>query len=204
MQNIRGSFITGTLEYAKLSSKETAALAMSRELVSPVLRYVGGLDLIRTSISVPDSQPAVASNSFGLVDFWAGRQIHQWRSQKETGSARILFLSGRVRHLKFTRRPPVTPSTYYQYQNMDHALGSLTYIQSRYFRTNLLFNFGRTEDIPSGILARVTYGFADEEFTQRKYSRVPWRRERGSRGSATASVSCESADTPTAESSSRE
>ncbi len=172
MQNIRGSFITGSLEYAKLSGKETAALTMSRELVSPVLRYAGGLDLIRTSISEPDSQPSVASNSSELVDIWAGRQIYQRRSQKETGTPRILFVSGRVRHLKFTRRPPVTPSTYYQYQNMDHVLGSLTYIHNWHYRTNLLFNFGRTEDVPSGVLARVTYGLADEEFSQRTYAAV--------------------------------
>jgi hypothetical protein len=53
---------------------------------------------------------------------------------------------------------------------MDHVLGSLTFIQSWYYRTNLLFNFGRTEDIPYGLLARVTYGLANEEFAKSNYT----------------------------------
>ncbi|MFH1219693.1 MAG: hypothetical protein V1694_04495 [Candidatus Eisenbacteria bacterium] len=170
VSNIHGSFITGTLEYLKMPGNETAGLALSRELISPVLRYAGGLDIRRTSIAVPDSLTSEADNSSDLVDLWAGRTVHQWRSQKEAGRRRLLFVSGRVRHLKFTRRPPVTPSTFYQYRNMDHVLGSLTYIQSWYYRTNLLYNFGRTEDIPYGFLARVTYGLADEEFTRSNYA----------------------------------
>ena len=170
MQNIRGSFVTGKVEYVKMPDKETAGLALSRELISPVLRYAGGLDLRRTSITVPDSLPSAADNTSDLIDLWAGTPVHQWRSQKETGRRPILFLSGRVRHLKFTRRPPVTPSTLYQYHDMNHVLGSLTYIQSWYYRTNLLNNFARTEDIPYGFLARVTYGLADEEFTRSHYA----------------------------------
>jgi hypothetical protein len=170
VQNIHGSFITGKLEYVKMPGKESMGLGLSRELISPVLRYAGGLDLRRTSIAEPDSLPTAADNKSELVDFWAGRLVHEWRSQKETGRRRILFFSGRVRHLKFTERPPVTPSTPYPYHNTDHYLGSLTYIRSWYYRTNLLYNFGRTEDIPHGFLARVTYGVADEEFTRGNYA----------------------------------
>jgi len=170
MQNILGSFITGKLEYVKMPGKETAGFALSRELISPVLRYVGGLNLARASIAVPDSQPSAADNSSDLADLWAGRAVHQWGGQKETGRRPILFLAGRVRHLKFTRRPPVTPSTFSQYHDMNHVLGSLTYVQSSHYRANLLYNFGRTEDIPYGFLARVTYGVADAEFTRSIYA----------------------------------
>ncbi len=170
MQNIHGSFVTAKLDYVKVSGKEAAGLALSRELISPLLRYAGGLDLRRTSIAVPDSLPSAADNSSELVDLWAGRPVHQWRSQKETGRRPTLFVSGRVRHLTFTRRPPVTSSTFYQYHDTNHFLGSLTYIQSWYYRTNLLYNFARTEDVPYGFLARVTYGLADEEFTRRHYA----------------------------------
>ena len=169
VQNIGGSFVTGQVEYVNAPGKETTAFGLSRELISPVLRYAGGLDLRRTSIAVPDSSPSGADNTSELVDLWAGRRVHQWGSEKEIGRP-ILFVSGRVRHLKFTERPPVTPSTLYQYHDMDHVLGSVTYIQSWYYRTNLLYNFGRTEDIPYGLLARVTYGLADEEFTRSHYA----------------------------------
>lgn len=91
------------------------------------------------------------------------------RGNEKGTRRRILFLSGRARHLVFTDRPPVTLSTFNEYHDIDHYLGSLSYIQSRSYRTTLLYNFGRTEDIPYGFLARVTYGLADEEFTRSEY-----------------------------------
>ena len=90
--------------------------------------------------------------------------------QEGIDRSRTLFASGRIRRLRFTNRPPVTPSTFYQYHDVNHLLGSLALIQSRYYRTNLLYNFGRTEDIPYGFLARVTYGLADEEFLRSTYA----------------------------------
>ncbi len=170
VQNIHGSFITGTLEYVKMPDETTKGLTLSRALISPILRYAGGLNLRQAAIIVQDSVPSVADNTSQLGDVWVGRAIHQWSKRKATGPRPILFVSGRVRHLKFTQRPPVTPSTFSQYHNSDHVLGSLTYIRSWYYRANLLYNFGRTEDIPYGLLARVTYGMAHEEFSRTPYA----------------------------------
>lgn len=169
VQNIQGTFVTAKLAYEKTRGKETAGLSFSRELFSPILQYAGGSDFRRTSIVIPDSLSSGADNSSDLVDFWAGRTVHRWRDEKGT-RRRILFLSGRVRHLEFTERPAVTPSTYSEYHDMDHYLGSISYIQSRSYRTTLLHSFGRTEDIPYGFLARVTYGLADEEFSRSDYA----------------------------------
>jgi hypothetical protein len=51
---------------------------------------------------------------------------------------------------------------------MDHYLGSLTYIRSWYYRTNLLYNFGRTEISHGFSLASRTGG--REEFTRESYA----------------------------------
>jgi hypothetical protein len=170
VQNIRGSFVTGQAEYLRMPGEQTTAFGLSRELVSSVLRYAGGLDLRRTSITVPDSLPSAADNTSDLIDLWAGRSIRLGLKQQGTDRRRVLFVSGRIRRLEFNKRPPVTPSTFYQYHNINHFLGSLALIQSRYYRTDLLYNFDRMEDIPYGFLARVTYGLADEEFTRSSYA----------------------------------
>lgn len=170
VQNIRGSFVNGRVGYVNMASEKTTDFGLSREPVSSVLGYAGGLDLRRTSIVVADSLPSTADNASDLIDLWAGRQLHLGLRKQGIDRRRVLFVSGRVRRLKFTRRPPVTPTTFYQYHDINHYLGSLALIQSRYYRTNLLYNFGRTEDIPFGFLARVTYGLADEEFTRSSYA----------------------------------
>jgi len=168
--NILGSFIDGGLEYRNMLGKKTAGLALSRELIPHVLKYAGGLDLRRTSIDVEDSLGTLADNASNLIDLWAGMPLDRKPKPPMGEHRRVLVVSGRVRHLKFTRRPAVTPSTFYQYHDTNYYLGSLTLTQSRYYRANLLYNFGRTEDIPCGFLARVTCGLADEEFTRDSYA----------------------------------
>jgi hypothetical protein len=170
LQNIRGSFITGELDYADMSGLMTTGLSLSRPLVSPILRYVGGLNLRRTVITVQDSLPSTADNSSDLIDLWAGRQFHLGERQTGIDHRRALLVSGRIRRLSFTKRPPVTASTYIPYHDASHVLGSLALIQSRYYRTGLLYDYGRTEDIPYGFLARVTCGLADEEFSRSAYA----------------------------------
>lgn len=168
--NILGSFIDGELEYLNQPGRTSTGLALSRELIPHVLRYAGGLDLRRTAIEVEDSLATAADNTSDLIDLWAGRSVDLKLTQPMRERHRTLFVSGRVRHLKFTRRPPVTPTTFYPYHDMNHYLGSLAFLQSRYYRTSLLYNFERTEDIPCGFLARITCGWADREFTRDGYA----------------------------------
>lgn len=167
--NARGSFINGKLEFADLPNRKSGGLGFSRELLSPVLRYAGGLDLTRTAVAVPDSLPYSADNTSNLVDLWAGR-LFPFGSRRPADDRRLaFFLSGRIRSVSFTRRPPVTPSTFHQYHNIRHSLGSLSIFRSRYYRTGLLYDVGRTEDIPYGFLARLSGGVADEEFARKPY-----------------------------------
>jgi hypothetical protein len=169
-QNIRASFINGHIEYVKMPAEKTIAFGFSRDLVSSVLGYAGGLDLKRTSITATDTLTSPADNTSDLVDLWAGRALHLGHRQQGIDRRRVFFVSGRIRRLKFNERPSVTSSTFHQYHNIAYFLGSIALIQSRYYRTNLLYNYGRIEDIPYGFLARVTYGLADEEFTRKVYA----------------------------------
>jgi hypothetical protein len=170
--NIGGSFISGKLAYATAPGQSQTDLSLSRDLVSPLLRYAGAFDLRHTSIVTNDSFPPTANNTSNLVDLWAGLPIHIGLRQKSIEPRRILLISARVRTLKFTRRPTVTATTYPGYHNTTYVLGSVALIQSRYYRTNLLYNFDRMEDIPYGFLAQATYGWADEEFARKPYASV--------------------------------
>ncbi len=170
VQNIRGSFINGQVGYVRMPAERSTAFALSRELVSSVLGYAGGLDLRRTSIVVADSLSSAADNTSDLIDVWAGRSFRLGLRKQRGDGGRALFVSGRILRLKFSKRPPVTQTTLDQYHNTNYFLGSIALIQNRYYRTSLLYNFGRVEDVPYGFQARVAYGLADEEFTRSAYA----------------------------------
>lgn len=169
VSNFGRSFIAGELAYADRPSAETTRISFARALVSPLLDYAGGLDLIRTRNTVKDSLATVDDNTSELVDLWIGRPIPLKMTDDGSDFRRFLFFSARSRSLRFTKRPDVTESSLFQYHHARHLLGSVAFIQSRYDRANLLYNFGRTQDIPCGFLARVTFGLADEEFRRRPY-----------------------------------
>jgi hypothetical protein len=172
LSNIQGSFIAGKLNYAKKRGQETSGLEFSRELISPLLNYVGGLDLKRTLIIKRDSLPLDGGNASNLVDVWTGRQVHLRPRQKQAEQGNILFASGRIRNLNFTDRPPVTSTTFYEYHSASYFLGSITLSRSRFYRTNLLYSLDRTEDVPYGFLAQLTGGMVDEEFSRSGYASV--------------------------------
>lgn len=172
VQNIRGSFVTGELEYASRPDRSSAGLALSRDLVSPALEYAGGLDLRRIVIAAEDSLSSTDESASVLIDAWAGRRFHLGLRQKGVDRRRILFVSARIRHLDITSHPPVTPPAVNPYHDVRHVLGSIAVIQNRYYRTSLLYDFGRTEDVPYGFLARFTGGWADEASARRTYTAV--------------------------------
>ena len=74
-QNILGSLINGKLFYLEVPDIKSMGLEFSRELVSPVLKYSGGLELRRTSTIINDALPFFANNKYSLIDFWLGKTI---------------------------------------------------------------------------------------------------------------------------------
>jgi hypothetical protein len=169
IQNIQGSFITGKLTYLKEHDMKTEGLEFSRELVSPVLKYSGGLELSRTSTIIQDSLPYFADNAYNLVGFWVGRTFHFKPMKKDIDRRRSLVISGRFRQVLFTTHPDITRSTWYRYYNKNYYLGNIAFLQHRYYKTNLLYDYGRTENIPYGFLANLTSGMVDDHFHPKLY-----------------------------------
>jgi hypothetical protein len=49
-------------------------------------------------------------------------------------------------------------------------LASLSYTLQSFFKSNFIYNFGRTEDIPVGSEVQITLGFENNEFLNRRYA----------------------------------
>jgi hypothetical protein len=170
VQNIRGTFVNGQLRHLSMPTEKTTTFKLSRDLVSSVLGYAGGLDLGRSSITATDTLTGPASNAFSRVDLWAGKVFHLGSGQQGIIRGRVLLVTGRILRVKFSSRPPVTPSSLEQYHDVSYFLGGLALMQSRYYRTSLLYSFGQVEDIPYGFRVRVAYGLSDEQFSRTSYA----------------------------------
>jgi len=63
----------------------------------------------------------------------------------------------------------VRPDSNHFYHHRRLALGRITYLQVKYFKTSLIRSFGAAEDVPYGFIAHLTSGFGDWEFEDRPY-----------------------------------
>ncbi len=174
MHNLGGSFIKSTLRYQQVFNTESYQLGFDRRFVTPNTKWAGALDLERTrtfrNIEFEDSISTDVPVKFNIYDAWLGRAFYL-RSRRNATKNRLNFVvSTRLYWNQYIERPKVDEHNFYLYQNRIGWLSSLAISSQSYFRSNLILDFGRTEDIPQGILFSITGGLERNEFNTRLYA----------------------------------
>lgn len=172
--NILGSFVDSKISYINLSSSKTFGIDVTKNFITPTTRYAGGFSFYRNSelqsISTIDTTSKPVSLRYNYYDAWLGRSFYLNPSNYLQKSRINLILAGRAYRTVFLRRPIVTNDSLYQYYNKKVYLFSMGISRQNFYKSNLIYSFGRTEDIPYGMLIKATAGFEDNEFLDRFYS----------------------------------
>lgn len=166
IDNIRGSFIKGILNYKKAFNTESYGLRLSRKFFTPYTKYAGGLKIINTTtVEDLDTLPKPTPLRYGYQDYWFGRSF-----MLNEASRSRLILSARFLFNNIYERPEISETSYYNLQHHQLYLGSIAFSKQKYYKSNLIYNYGTVEDIPYGLLLEFTAGFEDNEFTDRYYT----------------------------------
>ena len=172
ISNIGGSFVNNKIRYAKVFDNETIELLFSRPFFTPSIKYAGAIQYIQTSkISNIDYFDSIVPTriNYNLIDLWAGRSF-ALSSIKQYSTERINFIiASRIQKTNYFKRPDVTDNTFYDFHNKILWLSSISITRQIFFRSNLIYNFGRTEDIPHGFMLNFTFGPEFDEFNRRFY-----------------------------------
>lgn len=166
IDNIEGTFINAQVNYKNAFDTEIIELDLSRRFVTPYTKYAGGIKLNSTSTIVPqDTLLTFAPLKFNDQDYWIGRSF----LLNPTSRSRFI-ISGRLINHYIIERPEITENIKYEYRDLNLYLGSIAFSQQKYYKTNLIYNYGRTEDIPYGSLIEFTGGYEDYELFNRIYT----------------------------------
>ena len=174
INNISRTFISGKIFYNNSFQNESYGLQLQRSFFTPNIKYAGGFTLSNThsqdlfKIDTSNIYYPVSYNTFNL---WAGRSFLIHRSGFAKTRHNLTFTAG-VNRNQFFERPEISKFSYYDYQNKTLLLGSISYSRHSYFKSNFIYNFGRTEDIPVGSGVGVTLGKEMNEFFNRSYAAV--------------------------------
>ncbi|QHT67553.1 hypothetical protein GXP67_13410 [Rhodocytophaga rosea] len=176
------TFITGELSYINEWNQNIYGLKLRRDFLTPTTKYAGGLEVSNTRLLrdiIPfGSDTAIIRFPFAytLADVWLGRSFQIKKGSASFRERSRLIVAGRITSTDYNERPEVRPDTNQLYWNRMLVLASIGISNRNYFRDVLIYGFGRTEDVPYGMLVSVTAGTERNEFGNRFYAGMKFSR----------------------------
>ena len=178
IRNISKTHINGGLTFSSNYKKSLIELAIDKQFESYLTKYAGGLTLSKTTHSdkIKLNDPILNEEplDFHYALAWFGRS-YKLQTKKKLAKSR-LFTALSFSSLSFFKRPKVAHDQNKFFHNKKIYLASIAINQTQYFKSNLIYNYGRTEDIPYGYLMQLTGGIEDREFSYRKYLAFEYQR----------------------------
>jgi hypothetical protein len=178
--SIAGTFInleaayTGINRGISLGEENERAyyLKLNRPLYTANARLAGGLEVSENNsnnaFNKPDS--LYREYRYRLGDIWAGYNIGI-RKQYKDDNRRRQFVALRYFNQHFLTKP-LLDSFDARYTNKKYLLGQYTWYKIDFYRTNYIYGFGRTEDLPVGMMRKITTGPVQVDSLRRWY--VGW------------------------------
>lgn len=168
INNIFRTFIGVGFSYFDGLGEKTYGFRVSRNLVSSTTRYAGGISLRRVFTSEDlDGNIVPEPLKYNLQDYWLSRSFLLKRE-----SVTRLIAAARYTNNNVFDRPVIMPDSYHYLQKYRMFLGSLSLTMQKYYKTSLIYGYGRTEDIPYGGMITLTGGREINEFKDRFYSGI--------------------------------
>ena len=166
IDNITKSFVNLDFNYFYGLGQKTFGFSLDRKFVSATTKYAGGISVreMFTRVNL-DTLPAAEPLKYNLQDYWLARSFLLSRQ-----SVTRLIIGARYTNNNVFNHPLILPNTYHYLQQYKLFLASVSISLEKYFKTSMLYAYGRTEDIPYGALFTLTAGKEYNEFKERSYA----------------------------------
>ncbi|MDR0815218.1 MAG: hypothetical protein LBN37_05655 [Bacteroidales bacterium] len=174
MRNIARSHISIDAIYRNRFKNEKTGVVLNRDFYTPSTKYAGNLTVYKEQMEMnyaPDSSYSLINPVLVRLrysDGWIGRSFLISGNAPGVMQNNIT-VALRAQKTDFLQRPENSQNLYYLFQNRTVYLASLSFSRQGYYKTNLIYNYGRTEDIPRGFLLSVVGGKEHNEQYNRPY-----------------------------------
>ncbi len=172
-ENIGGTFIKSNIQYFKAFDTEKYGFVLRRNYLTYNSRWAGSIKIYQTStLSDIRKIDTILSNvrlNYATQDFWLSYAF-LLNSKNINFKNRTRFILG-LRYLNntFYKGPFISERYNFQYHDNQLLMASIGYSRQKYFKSNLIYGFGKTEDIPVGCLIQLNIGLEKDEFFKRPY-----------------------------------
>ncbi len=168
--NIRGSYIGSQLSYAVNGDDRSVLARLERTFYSPLARWAGAAGWTRSwnRVLVGEGQGTELSTiSPQAIDTWMGRSFLLQGGKASPVRSSAVVAGMRYTGTRYLERPPPDSTGAQAFPDVDQALVAVGLSVRQYYRERYLFRFGAVEDVPEGLLVKLTGGLRDREGTGR-------------------------------------
>ncbi|MFM2428598.1 MAG: hypothetical protein RL012_482 [Bacteroidota bacterium] len=172
--NIHNSGLTGELQYLNAPKKGVKRVCVFRNFTDQTA-YAGNVEISKTRqikrrILDGNTSPQPTSFSFYRQRVWLGTAINIGPSDDRHQGR--FFLTGKVAHQHFAKRPEVTKNTNRYFHHYVFGTGSLGFSNKKNYEDQLVYGVGSVENIPYGSKVNLIGGYQFGEFVNRPYLRL--------------------------------
>ncbi|MFO7843264.1 MAG: hypothetical protein R6V16_05580 [Bacteroidales bacterium] len=174
INNIGNTFIKSSLQYYKAFHTERLEIKANRPFFSYNTKWAGHVIFLQTStlkdIKKTNTILTDTRLNYATGDYWLSRSFMLKTDNIKYTNRTRLVLGARFIKNKFYKGPEVSERYNFDYHDNQILLGSISFSRQKFYTSNLIYAFGKTEDIPVGLLAQVNAGFEKDEFFNRPYA----------------------------------
>lgn len=165
------SFADAKLEYINRWNLNTVSMDISRNFKSTRFIYAGGalIEYVTAlkNIELLDTVLSDVNLKYTNADLWAGRMFRLKGHSSRV--SRGLYFTGRVNLFEKIKGPETTENYLHQYQDRSFYLASVGLSERGYKTDNMIYTFGRTEDVPLGYKLELSAGLEGGQYDIRYY-----------------------------------
>ncbi len=181
--NILHSFVDATVGYSVMNisaytheEESTQYITLARRLVSPYSRFAGGLTLSHNeAYNVYHSPDSILYRyRYDLFDAWAGYNIGIKKLTATNNTIRDRRFFALRYYNRFFTEAPLQVGTLFDpiYNSSQAVLATFTFFRQDYYKTQYIYGFGTTEDLPYGYNIAVTGGWHKQLDLERPYAGI--------------------------------
>lgn len=173
IRNIRQTFTDFSMFWSNNPLDKKFGIDISRPFFTPEIRFAGGLTVsFNRSWLYNNNSVERYRISNRLFDTWAGYSMITNRLKDISSRRQQIAITARLYQLDYLDTPRISLLNMPPMVNTTRLLFGFNILRSEYYRTNMLYGYGRTEDIPFGHHAEVVFGWEHTELINRFYTAI--------------------------------
>ncbi|MGQ1786731.1 MULTISPECIES: hypothetical protein [unclassified Saccharicrinis] len=170
-ENIYGTFITFDTEINNTYKSNFQSVGARKDFFIPEIKYAAGFNIYRNfkinHLTGSLDNNNIYNHDYLLQDYWVGKS-YLINAENFFDRSNLAFLGQTLFSEYFNMHDTLMMLA--NYKPNFSVFGSVSFSKRDFYKNQLIYNYGRTEDVPYGFLGSISFGYNHNTLKNRYYS----------------------------------